>query len=205
LLFARLFSSNSYTVAGGAFAIVVASAGLHVARPLYKREGRLYTWLLALLPLAVFATAMGPLLWLAHGACVKGTPEHWLRDVLRFVVAGGFSMPLGTTWFVWYLAVTSRLDAHNNEAGGAARVTSYRQLIRFNLRADGLTGYVIAIGTKDDGSPVRQGGKNLFFELIDVFTLPTPHAAAPIPGLPPKVHEIQHRAVDGGSGSLLES
>src|SRR5262249_6733906 len=88
LLFARLFSADGYTPAGGAFAIVIASAGLHLARPLYKSEGKLYTWLLALLPLAVFAVAMGPLLWLAHGACVKGTPEHWFTDVVRFVVAG---------------------------------------------------------------------------------------------------------------------
>ena len=105
-------------------------------------------------------------------------------------------MPLGTTWFLWYLAVTSRLDAHNNEAGGTARVTDYRQLIRFHLRADGLTGYVIAIRDSTKSSPVREGGKNLEFSLVDVFTLPTPPIHPRIPGTPPTVGEIESDLIE---------
>ncbi len=176
VLFARLLTVSWLTVGAAAFAIVLASAGLYLARPLYKTESKVYTVLLALLPLVIFVTAIGPLVWLAHGHGVeRGSHRVW--DVLRFVVSGVFAMPLGTTWFVWYLAVTSRLDAHNNEAGGTARITDYRQFIRFNLRADGLTGYVIAIHNPNRRSPLHEGGKNLKFSLVDVFTLPTP----PIP------------------------
>jgi len=182
VLFARLFTLNWVTGAAGVFAIVVASLGVYLARPLYKAESKLHTWLLALMPLVVFATAMGPLIAFAQGVGVERCAESWAWDLVRFVVSGAFCMPLGTTWFVWYLAVTSRLDAHNNEAGGTARVTDYRQFIRFNLRADGLTGYVIAIRDSNESSPVREGGKNLRFSLVDVFTLTTPPMPPQVPG-----------------------
>ena len=182
VLCARLLTVSWQTATAGAFAIVVAVLGVYLARPLYKDESKLSTWLLALMPLVVFAIAMGPMVWLAHGQGVPRSPDSLVWNVLRFVLSGAVCMPLGTTWFVWYLAVTSRLGGHNNEAGGTARVTDYRQIIRFNLRADGLTGYVIAIHDSNEKSPVREAGKNLTFSLVDVFTLPTPPIAPQVPG-----------------------
>ncbi len=191
LLFARLFALSYVTMIAGVWAIACGSWALYLARPLYKSGARLHTVVLALLPLLVFVAAMGPLVWVADGQSVQTAHDYGAArelsnlswDLLRYVVSAGFAMPVGTTWFVWYLAVTSRLDAHNNEAGGSARITKYRQFIRFNLRPDGLTGYVIAIINSTEGSDpvansaIRMGGKNLRFKLVDVFTLPTPPLA----------------------------
>ena len=195
MLFARLFTLSGHTALAGAFAIGVASGGLYLARPLYKKESKLYTVLLALLPLALFVLAMAPLVWLAHGHSVAAAKQALWRlpprvwDTLRLAASAVVAMPLGTSWFVWYLAVASRLDGHNNEAGGTARVTEFRQLIRFHLRAEGLTGYVIAIRNSDHQQAAHTGGKNLEFSLVDVFTLPTP----PAPAKPPDPDVVARR------------
>jgi hypothetical protein len=81
-------------------------------------------------------------------------------------------MPLGTIWFTWYLAVSARLNGHNNEVGGTARVTKYRQLIRFHVHPRGLTGYVIAVENHDEREAARCPDSNLAFHLIDCFTIP---------------------------------
>src|SRR5678815_6066185 len=85
------------------------------------------------LALVVFTLAIALVVVAAGGETVKASPEHWYWDTLRFLASALVAMPIGTTWFVWYLAVCGRLDAHNNEVGGAARVTSYRELIRFHV------------------------------------------------------------------------
>src|SRR5439155_9510589 len=134
------------SVRAGLGTFAVAASMLHVARPLFKRESRWSIALLIALALAVFTVAIALVVIAAHGDYVHRS-EHWYWDTLRFIVSGLVAMPIGTTWFVWYLAVCGRLDAHNNEVGGAARVTSYRELIRFHVHAGGLTGYVIAVET----------------------------------------------------------
>jgi hypothetical protein len=48
--------------------------------------------------------------------------------------------------------VAGLLNSLNNEVGGAARVTLYRQMIRFHLTKEGLRGYVIPI---EDGEPTN--------------------------------------------------
>jgi hypothetical protein len=175
LLFARLFTVSCSTLAAGCLAIVTGSGGLYLARPLYKRESKLYSALLGVLPVVLFVLALAPMVYLAQGhAMAKSAPDRWWWDTLCLVASAIVAMPLGTTWFVWYLAVASRLDGHNNEAGGTARVTEFRQLIRFRVRADGLTGYVIAIDNPIDEPAANAGGRNLKFSLVDVFTLRTP-------------------------------
>jgi hypothetical protein len=74
--------------------------------------------------------------------------------------------------------------AHNNELGAAAGVSSYRQLIRFHVHAEGLTGYVIAARTQGAAPAARTGGTALIFELIDVFTIAAPTPTRPV-GPPP--------------------
>jgi hypothetical protein len=179
ILLARLFTKSALTCAAGICAVVAVATTLHLARPLFKSRRSGAALRLGGLTLALLAGVIGLLTWSAQGGQVA--PTRWWLEALRFAASGLIAMPLGTLWFTWYLAVAGRLDAHNNEVGGAARVTHYRQIIRFHLRADGLTGYVIAI--ESDGKPAATaGGRNLAFSLIDVFTIktePCPAQASP--------------------------
>jgi hypothetical protein len=221
IVFARMFTLSWLTVVAGIGTFAVAASMLHVARPLFKRESRRSIALLIALALVVFTVAIGLVVIAARGTTVPRS-EHWYWDALRFVISGIVAMPIGTTWFVWYLAVCGRLDAHNNEVGGAARVTSYRELIRFHVHSGGLTGYVIAIETDpsvptgDDEEPMNlvsrllgaiglktykektaanAGGVNLKFELIDVFTIEAPAVAS-------RVHLSRPQASDLGVNTL---
>jgi hypothetical protein len=81
------------------------------------------------------------------------------------LLAGLIGAFLCCVWFGWYLAVSLEYDGHNNEAGGAARIESFKQFIRFRVTEDDITGYVIAVD-----EPERQG-KNLKPKLVDVFRL----------------------------------
>jgi hypothetical protein len=86
-------------------------------------------------------------LWLVAGGGVVGIalgfgelqPITGMRFVVAFLAGGFFSC----VWFGWYLAVALGFNAHNNEAGGAARLDAYRHFIRFKVERDALTGYVI--------------------------------------------------------------
>jgi hypothetical protein len=93
--------------------------------------------------------------------------------VWRFAASGVIATLLVTTYFAWYLAVAALSDAHNNEAGGTARVTRFRQLIRFRVDEHGVTGYVISV-EQERGSPVIDGGQNLLFTLRDAFRVTVP-------------------------------
>jgi hypothetical protein len=147
------------------------------------------------LALAVLGGALALIVLFARCHIVPGRVvpggASWLWTAARYAVSGVAAMPLGTAWFVWYLALAGRFSAHNNEVGGAARVTHFRQMIRFRVAADGLTGYVIAIenAAREDAAsvdsarasgphPTRKAphtrGKDLHFYLIDVFQIATP-------------------------------
>jgi len=76
--------------------------------------------------------------------------------------------------FGWYLAVALAFGGHVNEAGGAARLEEFKQLIRFRLTKDGLTGFVIAIDEP------KMDGTQLEPRIIDVFTITPPSALAPV-------------------------
>ena len=65
--------------------------------------------------------------------------------------------------FGWYLSVAAAFGGHVAEAGAAARIEGYKQMIRFRLTADRLTGYVIAIDQP------RSEGVELTPRVIDVF------------------------------------
>jgi hypothetical protein len=65
------------------------------------------------------------------------------------------------------LAVALAFDAHNNEAGGAARIEGFKEFIRFRINRDGLTGYVIGVD-----EPKADGGEGkLHPKVIDVFRI----------------------------------
>ena len=173
-----------------AFALLGASHGLlQLAVPfLVVRKGHLL-WA----PLAVAATAFvfkylgrwlarmasgWPLAiaWVAFGAallCIPfvfdadplNMPEgHWGR-LLLCVYAGAVGAVISCVLFGWYLAVSLAFNGHNNEAGGAARIEGFKQIIRFRLTRRGLTGYVIAV------DEAQADGEKLDPRIIDVFHL----------------------------------
>jgi len=80
-------------------------------------------------------------------------------------IASVFGALLSCVWVGWYFAVCLGFNGHNNEAGGASRIENFKQFIRFRLRPNDLTGYVIAID-----HPSEDGGK-LEPKVIDIFHL----------------------------------
>ena len=106
-------------------------------------------------------------LWLACGLGLL-VLALWQREpqtlgAASFLLALGLGAILSCTWFGWYLAVSLCFDGHNNEAGGGARIEQFKQLIRFRLTRESLTGYVIAIDEP------RKDGSKLEPCVIDVF------------------------------------
>lgn len=85
--------------------------------------------------------------------------------LVPITLAAVFGALLSCVWVSWYFAVCLGFNGHNNEAGGAARIERFKQFIRFRLRENDLTGYVIAI---DD--PEKEG-RLLSPRVIDVFRL----------------------------------
>jgi hypothetical protein len=79
-----------------------------------------------------------------------------------------FGLAFSCIWVGWYFAVCLRFNGHNNETGGAARIENFKQFIRFRVRENSITGYVIAV---DDPMP---DGKDLQAKLVDVFHLTRP-------------------------------
>ncbi|MEP6635317.1 MAG: AzlD domain-containing protein [Acidobacteriota bacterium] len=66
-------------------------------------------------------------------------------QLIPLALACFLGLALSCIWIGWYFAVCLRFNGHNNETGGAARIERYKQFIRFRLREDDLTGYVIAV------------------------------------------------------------
>ena len=88
----------------------------------------------------------------------------WWQPI-PILIAGVFGAFLSCVWLGWYFGVCLAFHGHNNETGGAARIERFKEMIRFRITPDSLTGYVIAI---DD--PQRDG-KLLHPHLIDIFHL----------------------------------
>ncbi len=101
--------------------------------------------------------------WNRLGPPWNGLGQWWM--LVPIVMASVFGALLSCVWVGWYFAVCLGFNGHNNEAGGAARIESFKQFIRFRLRPNDLTGYVIAIDR-----PEEDGGK-LEPKLIDIFHL----------------------------------
>lgn len=91
----------------------------------------------------------------------------WWQLVPIFL-GGIFGAFLSCVWLGWYFGVCLGFHGHNNEAGGAARIEKFKQLIRFRLTKDSLTGYVI--GVRDP----ERCGRLLHPYLIDIFQLTYP-------------------------------
>ena len=127
LLFAVQGTWGSF-LACAAWALAVALIALPVQRRSQSPWLLLAFWLLAGAGVIGLALALGEL-----------APVSLARFFVAFGAGGFFSC----VWFGWYLAVSLGWGAHNNEAGGAARLDAFRHFIRFKVEPDRITGYVI--------------------------------------------------------------
>lgn len=89
-------------------------------------------------------------------------------------------------WLGFYLAVALAFNAHNNEAGGAARLDAFRHIIRFKVEEARITGYVIgferpevAVDDAGDGRPVLRP------RIVDRFELRPREGLSPTGARPP--------------------
>jgi hypothetical protein len=119
-------------------------------------------------PLAIAWTLFGAALlvtpFVFHASPLNMPEDGWSK-LLLCLYAGAVGALMSCALFGWYLAVALAFNGHNNEAGGAARIEGFKQLIRFRLSRDGLTGYVIAI------DQVGTDGSKLEPQLVDVFRI----------------------------------
>jgi hypothetical protein len=149
-----------YGDAGAALLCAAWSIGMGVAGyVVYCRWPRAWTLLAAWL-----AAGGGALAWIMTTGELQ--PVDGSSFALVCVAGGAFAC----VWFGFYLAVALAFDAHNNEAGGAARIDFYRHFVRIKLQRDRVTGYVIGFD--------RPATAGVRAKLIDVFEL--------VPGAPEK-------------------
>lgn len=155
--------------------LIWATLAVAVTALVFKYIGRSLAKLKSGWPLAIA--------WVALGAILLYIP--FVLDASRephIFNTGGLNMPgdaLHKLWlclwaaligavmscvvFGWYLAVSLAFNSHNNEAGGAARIEGFKELIRFRINRQGLTGYVIALDKPEtDGSKLKP-------KIVDVF------------------------------------
>lgn len=91
--------------------------------------------------------------------------ETLAMGLVRMIAACVFAFTIAPVWLGWYLAVALAFNAHNNEAAGAVRIEAFKQIIRFRVDKDSITGYVIAIDRP------QQVWQRLTPRLVDVFTV----------------------------------
>jgi hypothetical protein len=85
--------------------------------------------------------------------------------ILACIVAGLVGLVMTCVTFGWYLAVSLAFNGHNNEAGGAARIESFKGFIRIRITPQALTAYVIGFDKPEIN------GQNLKLRIIDTFQL----------------------------------
>jgi hypothetical protein len=85
--------------------------------------------------------------------------------VVACILAGLVGLVMSCVTFGWYLAVSLAFNGHNNEAGGAARIESFKGFIRIHITAQALTAYVIGF------EKPAIDGENLRLRIIDTFQI----------------------------------
>lgn len=128
----------------------------------FAKHGLLAIWLLLGVGVLAFALSF------ALRATEAGDPPG--LTVPRLLLALVLGAVLSCVWFGWYLAVSVPFNGHNNEAGGGSRLEKYKQMIRFRVTKDDLTGYVVGFD-----EPVEDVRK-LRPKVVDVFRIRVPDA-----------------------------
>ena len=95
---------------------------------------------------------------------VYHTDSRWAL-LIPIAASGGIGALMSCVSLGWYFAVAAAINAHNEQAGGAARIEQFKQIIRFRVTAQGLTAFVIAFDQP------RMHGSELKLKLIDVFNI----------------------------------
>jgi len=114
---------------------------------------------------------------LAQAARAPVDPESFTLSLLT----GGIFTCI---WLGFYLAVALAFGAHNNEAGGAARLDAFRHFVRFKVEPDRIVGYVIGFDRPTERAiPGADGEGGLRPRLVDRFELRC-ESAAPSPADP---------------------
>jgi hypothetical protein len=173
LLCTRMVGVDARTAIVAAIVVIATWLLLIATRGPFAWAGRRGSvFVCSVIALIAWLGGMAALVIAAGGSTVHPTSVPVALG--KMVILGGVTaMVLCMMYFAWYLAIAGRLDGHNNEVGGTARVTTFRQMIRFHLTAERLTGYVIECSDADT-SPLHNRGKGLRCSLIDVFTIETP-------------------------------
>lgn len=151
-------------------------SGVLVASRLLFRKSALLGLLLGVVAVLAWWGGLAVLVYHGSGETVAAWRDWWMRAAAVMLGALLSIIPC-CCLFTWYLAVAALFDAHNNEVGGAARVTQFRQLIRFKLSRDGLTGYVVAIENKPgvtELAALRDPKTGIQFKVVDRFTIAAP-------------------------------
>ncbi len=89
----------------------------------------------------------------------------YFPPVVACILAGLVGLVMSCVTFGWYLAVSLAFNGHNNEAGGAARIESFKGFIRIHITAQALTAYVIGF------EKPAIDGENLRLRIIDTFQI----------------------------------
>lgn len=173
-------STLSLETLAAALGLNIAIALLLWASRFLFRNSALPTAVMTLLAVGAWLATIVTLIHLAGGATFT-PPTSSASRAFAVILGAALSIPACCCFFTWYLAIAALCDAHNNEAGGAARVTEFRQIIRFKLDASGLTGHVIAIKS---ASSLERGElangtdpeKKLQFVVVDRFEIKAPAA-----------------------------
>ncbi len=158
------------------------------------RRGRKELWkpLLAFVP---SAAALAAAIWFR-----ADIPQQWAALVGGFLIGS----LLSNGWLRWYLAVAHLYNGHNNEVGGACRIDSFRQFIRFRVTRDELVGYVIGIA--DSGATrnrkQRADSPTVEVRVIDEFHI-RPRAPSATASAGPEAQPAGDDRVDRGSLDIV--
>ncbi|MCE9572861.1 MAG: hypothetical protein K8W52_06865 [Deltaproteobacteria bacterium] len=134
-----------------------------LSREALTREGKGYRNLVVALWAVHYPLLLAIVTGLGDGtAILPGSTWGWVG---LLALAGAIGSGTACIEYGWYLAATSALGGHNNEAGAAARIERFRQFVRFRLEPDRLTGFVIAVD-EPGASPAEVHAR-----LVDVFSI----------------------------------
>ena len=130
----------------------------------------------AIVAVVCFALLVVAFVWIPLHAVPMGLPYDLSTDrpplpmwgVPIAALLGGYFACL---WVGWYFLVCLQFNAHGNEAGGAARITSYAEFLRIKLTPGAAEVWVIAadgprpaFGRTTDDHPIRA-------RVVDHFTV----------------------------------
>jgi hypothetical protein len=159
-----------YSIAGAATILAVAAVLGMLCSRLFPGVARGMDWRFGMAALALWVTST-----LGVVAAVLFLPGPPLLTVGSSFGGWALALPVLAATCIgalmacvtlgWYLSVSVSFNCHYPEVGGAARIGDFKQMIRFRITKDELTGFVIGFDRP------RMNGEELELKLIDVFKI----------------------------------